>query len=202
MGHSMLYYENTIILYGGVSDNHKFEDNKFYQYKLDYKMWSILNITGVNPGFRAFHSMSFFNSHTIFIFGGKSTQEKLAEDYTVNNEFFFVDMIEKNSMNSFIAGIAPSVRFGHKTDGNNKSGSEELVLIGGLDKVYCPMDIYLLKEKEINQENIWVYEQKKHSTEQLNEEKDHIFETAKNTILLYKKQLEILELRNLEINKK
>ena len=204
MSHSMVYYENTIILYGGVSENNQLEDDKFYQYKLDYKMWSVLNITGVKPGFRSNHSMCFLKQKTLIIFGGKASNDKNGE-FSISNDIFLIDLKENNSMTVFIAGLGPSQRFGHGAISNfsinNNDKNVEMVITGGLDSVFCPMEVYLLKEIELTPDNNWVYEQKKHSNEQL-QEKDHIFETAKNAILLYKKQLEVLELKNIEINKK
>lgn len=206
MGHSMLYYEKTIILYGGVTNNYFFEDDKFYQFKISTKKWTILNITGSRPGFRSFHSMSFFKPNIIFIFGGQSSQYKDSE-YKINNEYFLVNLAEKNSSSDFIAGLYPSSRYGHKSasniiNENNNNLKYELLLIGGLDSIYCQMDAYLLKEEILDNNYNWIYEQKKQVNDQLEDEKDHVFETAKKTILIYKKQLEVLELRNLEINQK
>lgn len=195
-GHCMLYYENTLILHGGVGDNNSFNDDKFYQYKLDYKSWSILNITGTTPGYRAFHTMSFIKQSSIIIFGGKSSNEKSSE-YTINNETYKIELKENNSSSIFIAGVFPSSRYGHASS----SCDDEIIFTGGLDNVYCPMEVYSLTEIELDENNTWVYEQKKQSNEQLLD-KDYIFETAKNTIILYKKQLEALELKNVEINKK
>ncbi len=201
-GHKILYYENTLILYGGVGDNYQFEDDKFYQYKLDYKTWSILNISGSKPGFRVFFSMVFIKPSVFIIFGGQSTTEKNGE-FNVVNDLYKIDLKENNSMTAFVAGLPPPQRFGHGSITNYIADKKEveMLILGGLDKVYSPMDIFVLKETQLGEENQWVYEEKKYSNDQL-QEKDHIFETAKNAIILYKKQLEVLETRNIEINKK
>lgn len=157
MGHSMAYYEGSIILYGGVSDNSVFEDDKFYSLNLESRVWTIILMTGVKPGYRVNHSMCFFKSNQLVIFGGKHCIDRSGE-YIVSSETYFIDLKESNSMMLFIAGVGPSARFGHRS-ANNK---DELIILGGLDNVYCPMDIFVLKEVELNSQVVWMYEQMKH----------------------------------------
>ena len=202
MCHAMCVYENSFIVYGGILEDSRIEDDKIYQFKMDYKMWTTINITGVKPGARANHSMGLLKSNQLVIFGGKYSQEK-DKSYVVNNDFFIVDLQSKNSMTQFVAGISPTARFGHQCAFNTLFQPQEHVILGGLDSIFCPMEIFVLKEVEINNEKKWVYEQKKQSTgEMVGEEKDPIFEIAKQTIVTYKNQLEQLELKNVEVNKK
>lgn len=200
MGHAMIVWENSIIVYGGMGDDGKIDDDKIYQFKMDYKMWSIIAITGIKPGARVNHSMGLLKKNTLIIFGGKYSENK-DKNYTITNSFFTVDLIEKNSMTSFVAGIGPTQRFGHQCAFNNKFSPEELVLVGGLDSIYCPMEIFVLRETEIDSEKKWIYEQKNQNSGET-EEKDPIFDIAKQAIITYKNQLEALELKNLEVNKK
>lgn len=200
MGHSMVVWENSIILYGGCDHDGIIDDEKIYQYKIDYKMWSVINITGVKPGPRVYHCMGFFSKNVLFIFGGKYSKDK-NNDYVISSDLFTIDLTDKNSMTTFVAGIAPAQRFGHKCATN--FDIPELVIIGGLDNIYYSMDIYSIVQEELNNEKKWVYEEKSYGTPgNTQDEKDPIFEISKQAISTFKNQLEILEIKNLEINKK
>ena len=69
-GHSMVYYQQNIYLYGGEKENGEYE-NTFYKFDISGAFWSLIKLHGVNPGFRAYHTMDFFKRDILIIFGGK-----------------------------------------------------------------------------------------------------------------------------------
>lgn len=196
----MVYNKGTIILYGGMT-NKGLDDDNFYRYTIDTRQWKIIPISGVKPGCRVFHTMNFFKSDCLIIFGGKVANEKKEE--TICNDLIKIDLKDFDSSTPFLANIGPSPRFGHSSAFNtNFEPESEHLILGGLDQSYCTMDIYVVKEVEITNNKKWVYEQQKmHSNENV-ENKDEIFEIAKKTIISYKKKLEQLTSQNIEINKK
>lgn len=198
----MVFYNGTLIVYGGLTDK-GFDDERFYQYTIDYKLWKALTISGVKPGCRVYHSMNFFTQDTLVIFGGQCrTTDNL--NYEVSNDLLMLDLKELNCTAPFIANIGPSPRYGHSSSYNTHFTPAEHLIVGGLDKTFCTMDAYVLKEVSLDSDKKWVYEQKKmHSSTNTNyENKDDIFETAKRTIISYKNELEKLESDNIEINRK
>ena len=195
----MVYYNGNIVMYGG-SSNKGLDDHNFYQFNIESKKWSILAIAGVNPGCRYQHSMNFFKPHTLFIFGGKlrKTDES---NYEIVNDLYYIDLKDKTISTPFIAGVAPNPRFGHMSCCNTNFFPEEFSILGGLDKTYCALDFYTIKEIEITSNKKWTMETVKMFSN-LNEQKDEIYETAKKTIINFKKQLEILDAKYLDVNKK
>ena len=63
------------------------------------------------------------------------------------------------------------------------------------------MDIFLLKEIEINETKKWVYAHKNQHNMQKIDGSDEVFEIAKKTIIQYKKKLEEAMKENNNINK-
>ena len=195
----MIYYNRLIILYGGIG-NKGLDDDKFYQYSIENKQWTIFATTGVNPGCRFQHTMNFFKQDTLFIFGGKLRKDN-ESNYEIANDFYYVNLKEKTISTPFIAGVTPNPRFGHSSSYNSNFNPEEFTILGGLDKTFCALDLYTIRETEITSDKKWVVEHKKmHSN--LNEQKDEIYETAKKTIINFKKQLEILDSKYMDVNKK
>lgn len=200
----MVYYKASIILYGGIT-NKGLDDENFYKYNIESRQWKIMNISGVKPGVRAFHSMNFFKQDSLIIFGGKSKSGNEGTDYNVSNDILYLDLKDSDCSTPFIANIGPSARFGHASSFNSNFGQDsQHIILGGLDQTYCAMDVYIIKEIELGTEKKWVYEQKKlHATQNVNyENKDDIYETVKKTIINYKKQIESLTSQNLEVNRK
>lgn len=95
----MAAHQNTIILFGGVSDDQKIIDDKLYLYKLDYKMWSVINLTGQKPTARINLSLTLIEQNHLFIFGGTSCAEK------DEAQLFLIDLIKKDSKVIQIKGI-------------------------------------------------------------------------------------------------
>jgi hypothetical protein len=200
----MVYYKGSIILYGGMTDK-GFTDDNFYRYQIDVRQWKVIQMSGVKPGSRAFHSMNFFKPDTLIIFGGKVKSGEEGGDFTVSSDLVCIDLIEMDASTPFIANIGPSPRFGHSASCNSTYQPEcNHIILGGLDQTYCSLDVYIIREIELTSDKKWVYEQKKmHSNANVNyENKDDIYETAKKTILNYKKQIEVLNFQNIEINRK
>ena len=203
-GHSMVYYEGYFILYGGETEKGISDDN-FYKFNIEQKCWSILKVSGVKPGYRAYHSMNFFKRDTLIIFGGKTKENPNSTDFSITDSLIYVDLHMMDCSNPFIGDLGPSPRFGHKSSYNaffNKGSREFLhCIVGGLEKNYCGMDIYCVKEIELKEDNKWVYVQKNMHSAQKIDGSDEVFETAKKTIIQFKKKLEEVTKENLQVNK-
>jgi hypothetical protein len=198
----MVFYKNSIIVYGGMGTDGLLSDDNLYQYAIDTKLWRLVTMSGVKPGKRCFHSMNFFNKDALIIFGGKIKIDKDGE--IVSNDFIYIDLLNFDCSTPFIANIGPSPRYGHASSCNTNYNPDEFIILGGLDKSFCSFDIYAVNSVNITEDKKWVYEHKKlHETVNINmENKDNIYETAKKTIIQYKKQIEQLDAQLININKK
>ena len=203
-GHSMVYYQDYIILYGGEGEK-GLDDENFYRFSFETKLWSILKISGVKPGLRAYHSMNFFKRDTLVIFGGKIKENKKESGYKITNSLIYVDLKMMDCSNPFIGDIGPTPRFGHKCAYNlffNKGNRNyEHCICSGLDQTYCSMDLYFLKEIELTEDKKWVYAHKNMHSEQKIDGSDEVFEIAKRTIIQLKKKYEEAVRENNAINK-
>lgn len=123
----MAYYKGTLILYGGMGTDGKLVDDNMYRYTIDTKTWNIVTTSGFKPGSRAFHSMGFFKSDSIIIFGGKSNKE----NYLVaNNDLIYIDLNNWVCSTPFIANVGPSARFGHSCSFNSNYNPDEQLFLG------------------------------------------------------------------------
>lgn len=198
----MVYYQNGIYLYGGESED-GFYENSFYKFDLATSSWSLITLHGVNPGNRAYHTMDFFKQDTLIIFGGKlmNRNNKISATETL----MYIDLKNLNCSNPFVSDLGPSARFGHKAAYNGffNKGSREFLhcIVGGVDASYCSMDIFTLKEIELNETKKWVYSHKNQHNTQKIDGSDEVFEIAKKTIIQYKKKLDEAVKENNNINK-
>ena len=203
-GHSMVYYQGSLILYGGESPKGMTDDN-FYKFTIETRTWTILRVSGVKPGYRAYHSMNFFKRDTLIIFGGKTKTHPTQADYAISDGLIYIDLKMLDCSTPFIGDLGPSPRFGHKSAYNayfNKGSRPFLhCIVGGLHNNYCGMDIYCIKEVELNDTNKWVYVQKNMHSAQKIDGSDEVFETAKKTIIQFKKKLEEVTKENIQVNK-
>jgi len=201
-GHSMVYYQQNIYLYGGEKENGEYE-NTFYKFDINGAFWSLIKLHGVNPGFRAYHTMDFFKRDILIIFGGKLMDRN--NNISITETLMCIDLKSMSCSNPFVSDLGPSPRFGHKSAYNGffNKGSREFLhcIIGGVNDSYCSMDIFLLKEIEINETKKWVYAHKNQHNMQKIDGSDEVFEIAKKTIIQYKKKLEEAMKENNNINK-
>ena len=201
-GHTMVYYQHNIYLYGGETDNGLYE-NSFYKYDIAGSFWTLIKLHGVNPGCRAYHTMDFFKKDILIIFGGKLMNRH--HNISVTETLMCIDLKNLSCSNPFVSDLGPSPRFGHKAAYNQffNKGSREFLhsIVGGVDTSYCSMDIFTLKEIEINESKKWVYSHKNQHNTQKIDGSDEVFEIAKKTIIQYKKKLDEAVKENNNINK-
>jgi hypothetical protein len=201
-GHTMVYYQHNIYLYGGETDNGLYE-NSFYKYDIAGSFWTLIKLHGVNPGCRAYHTMDFFKKDILIIFGGKLMNRN--NNISVTETLMCIDLKNLSCSNPFVSDLGPSPRFGHKAAYNQffNKGSREFLhsIVGGVDTSYCSMDIFTLKEIEINESKKWVYSHKNQHNTQKIDGSDEVFEIAKKTIIQYKKKLDEAVKENNNINK-
>ena len=202
-GHSMVYYQDYIILYGGEGEKGLIDEN-FYKFSFETKLWSLLKVSGVKPGIRAYHTMNFFKRDSLIIFGGKIKDNK-KDNEKITNSLIYVDLKMMDCTNPFIGDIGPTPRFGHKCAYNtffNKGNRNYLHCIcSGLDQTYCSMDLFFLKEIKLSDDKKWVYAHKNMHSEQKIDGSDEVFEIAKRTIIQFKKKYEEAVRENNAINK-
>jgi hypothetical protein len=199
----MLYFQNKLILFGGQSEK-GLEDENFYEFNIETRVWKTLEISGLHPIPRVYFSMNFISDAEILIFGGKIKTEKSETDAIVTNEHFVLNINTGNIFAPFIANVAPSARFGHSSSYNINKDPVQHIIVGGLDQAYCSFDVFSITQIDIGFDKKWVHEQKKmHSNQSVNyEDKDDIYETAKKTIINYKKQIELLGSQIIEVNRR
>ena len=201
-GHSMVYYQQSIYLYGGETENGEYE-NSFYKFDINTACWSLIKLHGVNPGCRAYHTMDFFKKDILIIFGGKLMNRN--NNISITETLMCINLKTMSCSNPFVSDLGPSPRFGHKAAYNGffNKGSREFLhcIVGGVNDSYCSMDIYLLKEIELNETKKWEYAHKNQHNTQKIDGSDEVFEIAKKTIIQYKKKLEEAVKENNNINK-
>jgi len=189
----MIYYNGLIILYGGTS-NKGLEDEKFYQYSIENKQWTIFAVTGVNPGSRTQHSMHFYSQDVLVIFGGKLRKDN-ETNFDIVNDIYCVNLKEKAVSTLLIEGSAPTARYGHKSACNVSFSPDEYSFIGGIDKdkVNCPLDVYAIVDQD-------VLSNRNRMECNLTEPKDDPVEIAKAMILELTNQLELLDTEYNDVN--
>lgn len=199
----MLFYKNKLILFGGMTEK-GLEDGNLYEFNIETRIWKILEISGIHPIPRIYFSMNFINENEIFIFGGKIKKGEFEGDFEVSNEYLQINLLSLNISAPFIANVCPSARFGHSSAYNSNKEPMQHIILGGLDQTYCSFDIYMISQVDMGSDKKWVYEQKKmHSNQSVSYEiKDDIYETAKKTIINYKKQIEQLASQLVEVNRR
>jgi len=105
--------------------------------------------------------MTFFKANACVIFGGTSTEVELGKDRpTVFNDVHILDFTKLEFIDNFTANNKPTPRYGHCAASNlrevSEKGEESLMLVlGGLDFQYCPMDVYALTEVITNEQTKW-----------------------------------------------
>lgn len=200
----MVYFKGTIILHGGEKESGVY-DNQFYQFTIETKTWASLKISGIRVGHRAYHSMNFFKKDSLIIFGGKVKETATSKEISTSDDLLYIDLKMMDCTTPFIGDIGPSARFGHKSSYNAffKRGGREYIhaIVGGLDQNYCGVEIYCIKEIEWNEDKKWVYEQMKMHSAQKIDGSDEVFETAKKTIIQFKKRIEESGRENIQVNK-
>ena len=176
----MIYYQQSIYLYGGEKENGEYE-NSFYKFDISSGCWSLIKLHGVNPGFRAYHTMDFFKKDILIIFGGKLMDRN--NNISITETLMCIDLKSMSCSNPFVSDLGPSPRFGHKSAFNGffNKGSREFLhcIVGGVNDSYCSMDIFLLKEIELNETKKWVYAHKNQHNMQKIDGSDEVFEIAK-----------------------
>ena len=172
----MAYYQQAIYLYGGETENGEYE-NSFYKFDMAGSFWTLIKLHGVNPGCRAYHTMDFFKKDLLIIFGGKLMNRN--NNISITETLMCIDLKTMSCSNPFVSDLGPSPRFGHKSAYNGffNKGSREFLhcIVGGVNDSYCSMDIYLLKEIELNESKKWVYAHKNQHNTQKIDGSDEVF---------------------------
>lgn len=75
------------------------------------------------------------------IFGGVENRTMKAL-----NELLFLDLRDMHFSFPFTAGQYPEARYGHACCKYTFQGSDQIFLVGGMDKAFCTMDIYKLTQ--------------------------------------------------------
>ncbi|GFS15989.1 multiple epidermal growth factor-like domains protein 8 [Elysia marginata] len=127
VGHSTVYHAHSrsLFIFGGyIQNSGLFSDrsNDIYTFQLETRYWSRLNVKGLHPWRRAFHSGLLMGQYLV-VYGGKTRRDKLEICY--NNEVFFYHLGCHRWLNhAYFVGNATlprKGRFGHSavvTNGN------------------------------------------------------------------------------------
>ena len=151
-GHTMLANNSTIYIFGGFNGTEYFND--LCCISPPNLTWYYPHTFGQSPSPRAFHSSTVTSSSKMVIFGGKGLMQK--NNTELLYDVYILDLKDLYWSSPFIAGFYPSSRQGAGMSwGINASSSEQILIIGGIGKGYSGMDLFNLKEREIDSNTQW-----------------------------------------------
>ena len=154
-GHTLCSFQDTLILFGGVTTQ-KYSSDLFIL-NVNELRWIKTQPRGKGPSPRAFHSTAILDNFCVAIFGGvESLREGRAERLNILNDFYILDLSEMHWSVPIMGGYCPSKRYGHAMCwGQNSEGKSQLLLFGGLEQSYCPMEIFSLEKTEVTSGQAW-----------------------------------------------
>ena len=154
-GHTLCSFQDTLILFGGVTTQ-KYSADLFIL-NVNELRWIKTQPRGKGPSPRAFHSTAILDNFSVAIFGGvESLREGRAERLNILNDFYILDLSEMHWSVPIMGGYCPSKRYGHAMCwGQNSENKSQLLLLGGLEQSYCPMEIFSLEKTEVTVGQAW-----------------------------------------------
>ena len=180
--HSMISYRGDLYIFGGITS--KGHANDLYQLRVADMHWRhIKSHESVAPTPRAFHSAALFNDRYMVVFGGI---QSLKDTIKILDDLLLLDLQQMDWSLPFAGGILPSSRYGHAlATGRDPLGKQQLVLVGGLDRTYCVMEVYCLEEIRLLTGQKWTIQEVKKAQESAAQ--------ADLTIMSNKKRLKEIE---------
>lgn len=154
-GHTLCSFQDTLILFGGVTTQ-KYSADLFIL-NVNELRWIKTQPRGKGPSPRAFHSTAILDNFCVAIFGGvESLREGRAERLNILNDFYILDLSEMHWSVPIMGGYCPTKRYGHSMCwGQNSDNKSQLLLLGGLEQSYCPMEIFSLEKTEVTAGQAW-----------------------------------------------
>jgi len=108
------------------------------------------------------------------------------------NELLFLDLKDMHFSFPFTAGQYPEARYGHACSKYESKGKEQVFLVGGMNKVFCTMDIYTLTQVTRKDNQKWEKLVQKTPLEEAVSKKasNLIYQMRKHKVELYDKMIE------------
>lgn len=151
-GHTMICDKNTIYLFGGVGVAGYLNDLACIT--PPNFAWFQPHTFGQSPQPRAFHSSTVTSNSKMIIYAGKGAG--LDGKTELLKDIYILDLNDLYWSSPFIAGFYPSSRYGAGIAwGKNINNIEQILILGGIGKIYSGMDVYNLQEKEIDSNCLW-----------------------------------------------
>jgi len=154
-GHCAIVYNKCLYVYGGKGEEVDLydKDSMNWIHQLSFETWIWKKISGIArpASSRYFASYCLFEEDQLMMFGGidNQTNQRLNDVAVLNLQDF-------HWSSPFIAGHLPTPRYNHAACVCDTQYLEKaMVVIGGLDSVYCNMDIYKLVETEFRDKVQW-----------------------------------------------
>ena len=183
-GHSLEAFQNSLLLFGGRTERGYSKD--LFVLQLKSMKWVRAHTIGTRPSPRAYHGSSIISNKVMAVFGGlECIREGRTERINALNDIYLLNIEEMHWSAPFVGGYCPSRRYNlGMCWGVDTSGKEQLVVLGGLDQAYTGMDVYSLRQTELDPNQPWVLEDpNKKTPESVNE----------STILKNRKKIRELE---------
>lgn len=108
------------------------------------------------------------------------------------NELMFLDLKDMHFSFPFTAGQYPEARYGHACCKYQKNGKDQVFLVGGMNKVFCTMDIFTLAQVTRKDNQKWEKIVNKTQLEDTVSKKasNWIYNARKYKVELYDKMIE------------
>ena len=145
--HTMVSFEGKLYLFGGVTEQ-GYSNDLFCINTADFKCTKIAS-KGAVPSPRAFHTATVMDHNGIMtLFGGQeSVWDGKTEKVNILGDFYLLNLHDLRwTQQPVPAGASfPTRRYGHAMEyGYSETG--QIVLIGGIERNHCQMDVFLLEE--------------------------------------------------------
>lgn len=143
--HTMVSFEGKLYIFGGITEQ-GYVNDLYLINTADFKCYKV-NAKGNAPSPRAYHAATVMDNGFMVLFGGlESIWDGKTEKLNILGDFYLLNLHEMRwTMQSLQGGQSPSRRYGHVMAwGYGDSG--QIVLLGGIDRTFCPMDVYWLED--------------------------------------------------------
>ena len=185
--HSMVSFEGKLYIFGGITEQ-GYVNDMYAVNTLDFKFYKV-NAKGAVPTPRAYHSVTVMENGFMAMFGGlESHWDGKTEKLNLLGDFYILNLHDMRwSLQTLPpGGTVPSRRYGHALAWGYGQEAGQIVLLGGIDRTHCPMDVYWLEETRLAPGQAWQVQELE------SREKASAMQTE-NTITLQRQKLQEME---------
>jgi len=155
-GHTMVSFDEKLYIFGGFTERGLANDLHAIS-TVDWKCYKV-NAKGALPQPRAYHSSIVVNGGFMVMVGGMEYAiDGKVERRRALDDFYTLNLRDMRwSLQTLPpGGSIPTRRYAHALAYGSTSATLQMVLLGGCDRSYCPMDVYWLEETKLAPGQAW-----------------------------------------------